>query len=444
MIANRSPAVPSISIARRSPYTKVRGSSLKIVLTSESVVNALLLCYVALTPLLVLPFGGLIGTSDLLFFPAVASLLLVGKVRQFSASHILLASFLFLAGVSLYQAREFSYVIKWVRLIGIAFPFFLAGVSTVSLQRILRVFYWSGLFSILVGVVLWWFDITLFAAEANQRLWIEGGESRVRAAGIFGNSGAFGALIAIWTVSCGLFALLQKRPNRLVLATILLTATVSLISSASRVAFVSIVAGIGAGGSLMLAEHLRRRGFRLSGRTLSPIVLSVVVLVATIYFVVPQLMDSDWLSVAYSRFDPRAHSSSNSFLSGRVTIWRHYIDSMDQWGAFGVGYKQGRLNFSASPHNQFLALAAECGLLCLCAFALFVCNIAATAVRRSRDAPIHSMVCLAVLTAFVADGMGGEPLGSWQITPITMILLGTCVRILAQNFTNQPPATRST
>ena len=176
MIANRSPAVPSISIARRSPYTKVRGSTLKIVLTSESVANALLLCYVALTPLLVLPFGGLIGTSDLLFFPAVASLLLVGKVRQFSTSHILLASFLFLAGVSLYQAREFSYVIKWVRLIGIAFPFFLAGVSTVSLQRILRVFYWSGLFSILVGVVLWWFDITLFAAEANQRLWIEGGQ----------------------------------------------------------------------------------------------------------------------------------------------------------------------------------------------------------------------------------------------------------------------------
>lgn len=256
---------------------------------------------------------------------------------------------------------------------------------------------------------------------------MDNGESRVRAAGVFGNSTGFGGLLAMWTATCGMMTLSDRRPNKLALAVILLTALVGLVCSTSRVSLASMFAGIGTGTTLLFANHVRQRGFRLSGSTMSLAVIAVVVIIATVCLVIPQLMDQEWLNATYSRFDPRAHRSSNGFLTGRLTIWREYFRSINEWGVFGVGYKQGHLQFAMAPHNQFLSLAAECGFLCLCMFLLFVANIAFRALASRIDRPLESMMCLTVMAAFVADGMGGEPLGSWQVTPVTMILLGICV-----------------
>ncbi len=405
----------------------LRRTTLTIVMTRESVVNSLLLAYAFLTPLLVIPVAGLLGASDLLFIPAIAATVLVGRLRKCVTSHFLLAAFLILVGVSLYQTDDLSYVLKWGRLIGISFPFFLACFSTLTLRQVIRVFFWSGLFAILTGIVLWWFDIALFAEEANQRIWLDNGESRIRAAGVFGNSTGFGALIAMWTVTCGMQTISEERPDKRILAAILLTSIVGLACSTSRVSLAAIVAGMGAGASFMFAAHLKRRGFRLRGSTISLAILVLVVTLGTLCLIIPQLMEQEWLQVTYSRFDPRAHHSSNSFLAGRVAIWREYLASIDQWGVLGVGYKQGYLHFSSSPHNQFLSLAAECGFLCLCMFIVFVANIVWNSFAYRMEKPFEAMMCLAVIATFIADSMGGEPLGSWQITPVTMILLGICV-----------------
>ncbi len=408
-----------------------RATTFRIVLSRESAVNHLLLAYAWLTPLLIIPVAGMLGASDLLFLPAVAVVLLFGKLKHCLTPHLLMVGFLMLVGISLYQTDEIKYVVKWIRLIGITFPFFLAACSTVTLQQILRAFFWSGLVSILMGIGLWWFDVVLFAEEANQRIWIDSGESRVRAAGIFGNSGAFGALVAMWTVSCAMLTISQKRPSKLMLATVLLTAIIALVSSTSRASLFGIFAGLGAGTAFLGLHHLARRGTGISGSTISLGIFLIGVTVATLCFVVPQLMDPQWLEVTFSRFDPRVHQSSDSFLSGRMAIWKDYLSSMSDWGIFGVGYKQGHLHFSTSPHNQFLSLASESGVLCLGVFLLFVANVLSSAVGQRRIKPFESMMCIAIMATFLADGMGGEPLGSWQITPITMILIGICIRQFA-------------
>lgn len=407
-------------------------TTIKFVATRDSVVNALLLAYVALTPLLLIPVAGMLGASDLLFFPAIALSLIVARPRHFATPHLLMAIFLVMVGASLLQSRDFEYVMKWVRLIGITLPFFLAAFCTVSLQKIVRVFFWSGLVAILIGIVMWWFNVTPFEDEANQRLWLENGDSRVRASGLFGNSGAFGALIAMWTVTCGMFAINAERPSKLVLATILLVSILGLLASTSRVCLFAIVLGLGTGITCMLVTRLRHRGFRLSGSTISLGIFSIIVMIAALCLIAPQLMEAEWLNATMSRFDPRAHQSSNKFLSGRVTIWQHYVSSMNEWGIFGVGYKQGKLHFATSPHNQFLAVAAECGIPCLCVFLLFVVNVISTAILRRRDKPLEAMICIAVIFTFLSDSMGGEPLGSWQITPITMLFLGICVSRFGQ------------
>ena len=408
---------------------------LRFVVNQESAVNALLIAYVALTPLLVIPVAGQLGASDVLFFPALALFALVAKVRRLGWAHVLMAAFLLLTGVSLVATQDFQYVVKWGRLIGIVLPFFLVPFSTVTINQVARVFFFSGLATITIAVVLWWFDIVLFADESNQRIWLGGGESRVRAAGLFGNSGAFGALIAMWTVICTLHTLCQPRPDKLVLATILCSTTVALLASTSRASLMAMAAGIGVGVACLTWARCQQGGLKITARTVSLVGFAAVVFIACVGFVIMYLMDAQLREATIARFDPFAHRSSNSFLSGRIAIWSDYLESIEKWGLFGVGYKQGHLHFASTPHNQFLSLAAESGFPSLILFVLWSGNLVAVAVKRYRRQPIAAAICLSVMAAFVADGMGGEPLASWQVTPITMIVLGICLRTLATSAT---------
>lgn len=393
----------------------------------ESVINGLLLIYAAMTPLLVIPVAGLLGASDVLFFPTILAITLFGRASGDLRSQLLLLLFYIFVGFSLFRTEDPTYIFKWIRLAGILLPFFLASNATISLQRVIPVFFWSGLFAISLGIVLWWLNASLFEGENNQRIWLENGESRIRAAGHFGDSSAFGALVSMWATVCGCYYIAGKQNSKWMLTVVLAVSFVALLGSTSRASAAGIIAGVGAAMVFYFLSAINKCEFFLPRKTISIAALSLLLVAFLVWGVSPLLMGSEWLEVTFARFNPSHFEDSNSFLSGRIEIWKDYLSSIKSWGLLGVGYKQGHLHFASTPHNQLLSLAAENGIPCLLFFLFFLTNLIAIAIKNRDRLPFDSLVCLVAVSTFLADGLGGEPIGSWQVTPVTMLILGLCV-----------------
>lgn len=388
-----------------------------------SISNALAILYCLLTPLLVIPVFGLLGASDLLLLPTIFVCLIANPRCKLGVPELLLLAFLSLTIASTLPNDDRTYLTKAVRLVGIVSPFFLASQLRIEKSILARVFIGTGMISILIGVILWWLDLTLFEDEANQRIWLEDGTSRVRASGLFGNSGAFGSLIAAWTIVCVCELLTHSKSLLIYLPIVLFVSALGLLTSSSRASLLAV-----SGGLLTIASIFGLRGLILRKKGISKnqvagfIAFCLAVTVGGLSSVFA--LGLDYVLVALERFNPFTSVDANTFLSGRVDIWEEYLKSFDKWFLLGVGYKQSELHFSMSPHNQFLAIAAECGIPALFLFLAILFSLGARLFSPIDRILKENLVSTPLLVSFVFDGMGGEPIGSWQITPIIFLFFG--------------------
>ena len=165
--------------------------------------------------------------------------------------------------------------------------------------------------------------------------------------------------------------------------------------------------------SLAIALTCTRAAWLAMGATLAwlarkrPRALVFVLLVA---IVVGALGTRDMMMRGETLLDPMSDVSATN----RLVVWGDTIDMMVHAHFLGIGlgtwariYHPGRLNTSATahPHNDFLLMAAELGIIGLVVFLILILKVVATLRRAGRRATALDQITLAGLGAALVSAL---------------------------------------
>lgn len=323
----------------------------------------------ALIPLVAIPLPGAtddarVSFVDLAALPIFVLLLIRGRLARSSVLLFLLA-FLFCAWLSILGPDSgLKDALRVYRLCAIYAPFILAlsipwGLPTV--ERALKVFWWSGLLGIVLGMIVYW----LFGAvrEDQQRLWLAGsGGSVFRAGGILGNSGGFSHLIAGWAMTA--ICLRWIAAKRLALAELAITFAVlvyGIAVTASRAALLQ--SSVAVAFTLFFVARSDRKNVP----RLFLIVGSSVFLLAILVPLLVTIFDTGYLNAILARF---GLGDGNDILrSGRYAHWSELLRTID-WSPIGSGYKRTTDATGLQVDNSYLRIFLELGAIGLVSFVL--------------------------------------------------------------------------
>lgn len=389
-----------------------------------------------LVPIVVVPVGPRLGISDPLL-PAVAIVLLLSRVRgRLEACHWLLMAVMAIAFVSLFQINDSRYQVlaglKWVRLVGIALPFFL-GARMVVEPRLLRRVAWSlffgGIVAILISLAVWWLQIPI--RDSQQEMYYRGGGSEFRAGGLVGETTHFGHLTATWmtVVASCLILVAPVRRWKLVAAILLGLGGLAIFAASSRSAIVNLAAM--AAGYFVL-QYYRPRHLSNALVTILAgflfLVLSLVGLkIADQSGVLPS---TSKLSKQVDRFLPTESNSINRFSSGRIDSWKRYMRIGDRHLLLGCGYKNSpSLIPGRVPDNSVLSTYLETGIIGLFAVTAFTLTLIFALVRQGRLGNPYATLFAAVWCGQAAQALLGDTYTLWLSMPVLYLTTGMVLQL---------------
>jgi O-antigen ligase len=384
-----------------------------------------------------LPLGNLqVGALDLLFVLALPVLVLQRHFR-ITLSILGLAGFCFTALVSVAIIDDSSRtgaLLRAVRLIEIAMPLFLASsvrLTREEVRKLFRSFLIGGVTSILIGIVIFVFQIPFGDV---QRYRFPTGEMLDRAGGIFSDSSAYGHLVATWLIiGLGtLPAFVQRRRATLLLRALIFLAIggFALYGSVSRSAFLGLIAAACVGLIFPVPRSWRSAQLRVSLRLA---LLSVLLAVAFV-FIAPH---SAWRTatfinqrLVYGTFGALLNvEEANRITSGRIENWTNYLPYVLENPLTGIGYKALILERGIPPDNNYLSVLVETGLIGLALFLVFLGGtFIALFFAYLRGNPF-AWTLLLVWSAQAAMALAIDVITFWGTIPGLLVLTGVVLQV---------------
>ncbi|MGE5403312.1 MAG: O-antigen ligase family protein [Candidatus Saccharibacteria bacterium] len=181
------------------------------------------------------------------------------------------------------------------------------------------------------------------------------------------------------------------------------------------------------GGFAVLACALIYIAFsfsRSSQVSLRKIIGLAAVLLICGYFVASSYIPSSVWADQWQRITTLFSEEGRGNLSNRTIIWVKAIEVFKQHSVFGTGL--GTFNFQASemsigPHNYYLAILVEQGLIGIALYAIFYLNILRNLLMRLRKEPdLYLYLCI-----FLLFSIGVMTLG-WETRKTPWLIYGIC------------------
>lgn len=425
-VVRRSPSVadwggPPLA-PTRPPRSKWVSAMAPVVNLIDQLRRASLLFVVALGPLLVVRIvpGTPLGAIDVLA-PVTLTLLMLSRRSWggFRGIFLLYVCWLvasaFLGTLFFSESSFGAVVVKVVRLVGITSPLFLAGAVRSNVWRteelVLRIAVVTTTAGVVVGLVLHYLGITF---EDTQRLFLEGG-GVARAAGLTGNTGSFGFLIAVALVLSQFcrddLLPVSARIWRPLNAAVCL---VAVVASSSRGALIAVAAAV-----LVVAI---RQPKRLAAAAV--VGVSIVPLIQTV------AGRSEFVMASLVRIDVFNQTGQSSFTdSGRAKYWQRSVELIldDPW--IGRGFKQFHEVEGYYLDNAYLLALAESGVIGCCLLVTFIFLVGRSAYQlevssRLVNEPLAAMLIAALAARMLTGGANSD----WYVTPLIFAVVGLRIR----------------
>jgi len=284
-----------------------------------------------------------------------------------------------------------------VRFFAILVPFFLASSAAASdrlVRRSVWAFYVGGLISMVIAVAFYELQVDYWRETQSFQF---GDEQRIRAAGIFADSGQFGHLLATWmVVTIAVLPLVSKGVIvRVATVVSMLLGIVCLFISLSRGGIVNLLGALFVGAVLPGGRGAARQ---LRATLKWPIMFVLVVLTAG-YIVAAgtDFLDSTIATLKLRFVEGTLSTASQNpdmALSGRLENWQVAWHLFLGHPILGVGYKAMILVFDVPPDNQFLGFLCEAGVIGAAALVGFILTILGqllTTCLRGRRTTLHPL-----------------------------------------------------
>lgn len=397
-----------------------------------------IVCFcLALIPVIAIPVPGSssafaagadhIGFVDLFGLPLL--LVLLYRARLPSTMTLLFATgFLACAWISMINVGDLGReTLRVLRLCFIYAPFLLAlslHWTVESAERALRVFWWGGLFGIIVGFLIYWFVGAV--REHQQALFLKNGLGYVyRAGGQLGNSGGFSHLITSWAMTALVLywiALRRLGAAQIVLTLAVLVYGILITSSRNSLLQLGLVLIF---TTLFVARSHRRSASRVIGA-----LALVIALTALLLPLAAMLTDSDALHATMSRFGFGEDDRSIAH-SVRYEHWAGLLDQLG-WNVLGIGYKQTMELTGLAVDNAFLRVFLELGVAGIAFFLLLWASILLQLLgSRSPDVVVRRYKAAAA--GLVMGELGrmcfSDTFTMYLSTPTVMVILAIALRL---------------
>jgi len=397
-----------------------------------------IVCFcLALIPVIAIPVPGSssafaagadhISFVDLFGLPLLLLLLYRARLPD-SMTLLFAASFLGCAWISMVNVGDLGReTLRVLRLCFIYAPFLLAlslHWTIESAERALRVFWWGGLFGIVLGFFIYWFVGAV--REQQQALFLKNGLGYVfRAGGQLGNSGGFSHLITSWAMTAlALYWIALRRLNAVQIAVTLAVLVYGIVITASRNSLLQV------GLVLMFTTlFVARSHQRSAGRVMVTLGL-VVALVVALLPLIALITDSAVLNATMSRFGLGEDDRSIAH-SIRYQNWAGLLDQLG-WNVLGIGYKQTMELTGLPVDNAYLRIFLELGVAGIAFFLLFWASIQLRLLGcRSPDVMVRRYKAAAAGLAMGELGRMcfSDTFTMYLSTPSVMVILAIALRL---------------
>ena len=386
----------------------------------------LLKAYALLSPIAFVRLGGNAVTFIDLAMPVAALFIVARGLRHVPPTYYIYLAFIACALLSVFfssssQVGLAKFVLA-LRLFAISAPFalvFLLYDSSVSAMREVVKFALIGM-GLAVGIGLLLHMLGIQTAE-SQQIWYQSGGRTVssyRAAGLVGNSGAYGQQIAIFGGL--LFAartLSLKVPTPLAIGGWMLVLA-GLVVSSSR------------GGMMMLLIFLFFFLFFRLERVKEVVVLGIPVLILGIV-ALPLVGAAGLIETSLNRLDIFNLTGDSRFAqSARLDTWGMLIGRIWDVPTFGYGYKSFYDLTGILVDNSFLLTLFEVGMFGLALFCAFwivvVIRLLNDCVTRASP---YSALGFALCMAFVSRMQTGGAHTDWSNAPVVFLVVAVALRM---------------
>ncbi|WP_293389913.1 hypothetical protein [Nevskia sp.] len=397
-----------------------------------------IVCFcLALIPVIAIPVPGSssafaagadhISFVDLFGLPLLLLLLYRARLPD-SMTLLFVASFLGCAWISMVNVGDLGReTLRVLRLCFIYAPFLLAlslHWTIESAERALRVFWWGGLFGIVLSFFIYWFVGAV--REQQQALFLKNGLGYVfRAGGQLGNSGGFSHLITSWAMTAlALYWIALRRLSAVQIAVTLAVLVYGIVITASRNSLLQV------GLVLMFTTlFVARSHQRSAGRVMVTLGLVVAVVVALLPLIA-LITDSAVLSATMSRFGLGEDDRSIAH-SIRYQNWAGLLDQLG-WNVLGIGYKQTMELTGLPVDNSYLRIFLELGVAGIAFFLLFWASIQLRLLgSRSPDVMVRRYKAAAA--GLVMGELGrmcfSDTFTMYLSTPSVMVILAIALRL---------------
>lgn len=381
----------------------------------------LLLMYCLLTPWAFIPVSGslYITTADALF-PLALLILIVAPSLPVTSTATLTVVYLAWAVLQSYFSASLEF--EPARLYRLAAVFMVLVLSTGRYSLTTAQFnvmikaFWCGLFIAIVGAIILHLA-GIQVRDAQQQLWVAGGGSSVRLAGVTGNTAEFGHISALWILTTLFFGkvLVKQYHYVLKLFAIALYAWITVLSS-SRASIIDVFSAL----LLFFMIHGSSsaiRGVRMAALACAAfLVYCGVLLGAKGYssYVDTSLARIDFLGLAFASADVSSDT--------RLSTWNAIIDDPTIGVAVGHGYKSAISTYGNAADNSLLSNYADFGLIGLL---LFVAVMLALLINVARSQLLRStkIKVVAILGGTLAHGLTLDFHTLWASTPALFAIL---------------------
>lgn len=355
----------------------------------------LLLLYILLCPWctgVVTIAGVRLAASDLLLPFATICIALSIRSHEWGMQQLGLIAYGAIAAVSVIPLVSGTFLavtlMKVIRLWGILAPALLVtSINIVSfpLRRAVRAFFWSGLCSVLFGVIAFFFQWDFGVAIQSYNY---GGQYLHRAGGTFLDASSFGHLLSTWYVFSMLFVLPTisgpwRRAVFLVVATLLVG--YGLYASVSRAALLHLLV---VGAAYLLLPN-RVGDFRIS-RLLIPVAVALIAVLSW----TSDLWSASFLDSFRFIFE-RLVKTAQAAMDGSEALDRSGGNRLSGWATafqlwlcnplLGVGYKALVPSYGIFADNTIVLTLVETGILGCLAFTITGIGFVAGALRNYLD-----------------------------------------------------------
>ncbi len=308
-------------------------------------------------------------------------------------------------------------LLKAARLFGIIFPAVLVSFLPLNLgvmRRLMRAFYWGGLISALIGIIGFYANWEFTRAMQSYTYGMN--EYRQRAGGVFGDSGAYGHLLATWfAVFISYFSITEFRPRWVgvvVLSTNVVILLVGLYVSMSRSALLD--AAMILVGYILLPKNSKLSKMRivamlLVAATLGPLLLGVWNLELYNLSSLPAILSLPLERIEQTFTDAMdGYEVFNRSAGGRLNNWQTSLNIWLSAPVIGIGYKALIAVYNIPGDNNFVLALAETGTIGGALYCLII-GLAARGFWRYYSAggpagrPLLAMLAGQVVHSTVAD-----------------------------------------